>query len=196
MMPWGKDFITYFRISGSPLFARMADLLDIGYDTIDGLNMALVENQAHMETIHKMQQDIADHFTRIDGTSPLYIGRESIMPGLSAWPIPHDAPYKTQLDRCISAVVEAGLYEKWTEDMLELARKDSRARQRKQLEQQHVEGKQEEGTASSSSSSSIHALTLTQMQGPLILLLLGLLTAGITFSIEMLIMRRHNLHKK
>ena len=42
----------------------------------------------------------------MDGTSRLYVGRESLYPGASGWPIPHDAPYKAQLDQWIKAPVE------------------------------------------------------------------------------------------
>ena len=42
----------------------------------------------------------------MDGTSRLYVGRESLHPGASGWPIPHDAPYKAQLDQWIKAPVE------------------------------------------------------------------------------------------
>lgn len=72
--------------------------------------------------------------------------------------------------------------------MLSLARKDSRARQRKQ--QQKEADVEEEGTQSGSS---IKALTLIHMLGPLVLLFLGLLAAGLTFIMETLIMNRQNL---
>lgn len=63
-------------------------------------------NQAHYSGFQKMQQDIADHFTMEDGTTRLYIGREKFMSGRSGWPIQHDAPYKPQVDRHITSVVE------------------------------------------------------------------------------------------
>lgn len=49
---------------------------------------------------------IAQHFTQIDGSSQLYIGREMIIPSAAAWPVPHDAPYKPNLDRYIMAITE------------------------------------------------------------------------------------------
>lgn len=36
----------------------------------------------------------------------LYIGRETIIPGQSGWPLPHDAPYTGKFDRILCAVVE------------------------------------------------------------------------------------------
>lgn len=48
----------------------------------------------------------AEYLTRADGTIGLYFGQESIDPGTSGWPIPHDAPYKPQLDNIMMAVNE------------------------------------------------------------------------------------------
>lgn len=61
-----------------------------------------------MEARRYLELVIAQKFTRADGSTRLYVGRESVFPGLSAWPVPHDAPYKPVLDRCIMAIVEVG----------------------------------------------------------------------------------------
>ncbi|KAK4314481.1 hypothetical protein Pmani_014186 [Petrolisthes manimaculis] len=63
-------------------------------------------DQAHLETRRYQLLRIAEMFTRADGEALLYIGRDSIMPGQSAWPMPHDAPYKPVIDRCLMAVIE------------------------------------------------------------------------------------------
>ncbi|KAK3886048.1 hypothetical protein Pcinc_009781 [Petrolisthes cinctipes] len=63
-------------------------------------------SQAHLETKRYQLLRIAERFTRADGEALLYIGRDSIMPGQSAWPMPHDAPYKPVIDRCLMAVIE------------------------------------------------------------------------------------------
>ena len=59
-----------------------------------------------MEAKRYLQYLVANKFTREDGSTSLYIARESVFPGLSAWPVPHDAPYKHILDRTISAIIE------------------------------------------------------------------------------------------
>lgn len=64
--------------------------------------------QAHMEARRYLELLIAKEFTRVDGSTVLYVARESVFPGLSAWPIPHDAPYKQNIDRSIMAVREVG----------------------------------------------------------------------------------------
>lgn len=53
-----------------------------------------------------MQIDIADNFTNRYGVSKLYIGRQDILYLPAGFPIPHDAPYKIQMDRVITTVVE------------------------------------------------------------------------------------------
>lgn len=53
-----------------------------------------------------LEQQIAEHFTREDGGTQLYVGREGLLPGLNAWPIPHNAPYKSAFDRVFQAVQE------------------------------------------------------------------------------------------
>lgn len=55
-----------------------------------------------------MQFVIAENFTWPDGSTDLYVGSEYIIPGMAAFPIPHDAPYRPQLDRCIMTVIEVG----------------------------------------------------------------------------------------
>ncbi|XP_063584652.1 ionotropic receptor 21a-like [Penaeus indicus] len=107
IMPWGKDFKSYFKDSDSPVFEKLSDLMLVGIDTIEGLQQAIDSRQAHMETIHKLKLDIAEQFTRLDGSTQLYIGRENVMPGLAAWPLPHDAPYTANINRCLHAVIEA-----------------------------------------------------------------------------------------
>lgn len=43
MMAWGADFVEYFRNSGSPVFQKLANLMQIGVSTFDGLNAALTK---------------------------------------------------------------------------------------------------------------------------------------------------------
>ncbi|XP_042225929.1 uncharacterized protein LOC121868962 [Homarus americanus] len=132
-----------------------------------------------MEARRYLELKIAEEFTRVDGTTQLYVAQESVFPGLSAWPVPHDAPYKHRLDRCIMFIKEGGLYEKWSNDLLNEIRRESRMRQREQELEQH-----ESEAANSNSENTIRALTVIHMQGPLLLLLLGLSLAAFTFLCE------------
>lgn len=65
--------------------------------------------QAHLSGRKYLEYQIAQGFTSVDGSSRLYVGRESLYPGASGWPIPHDAPYKAQLDHWMMAAVEASV---------------------------------------------------------------------------------------
>jgi len=59
-----------------------------------------------MEARRYLELKIAEKFTDAYGTSRLYVAREWIFPGLSAWPISHDAPYKADFNRAIMSIVE------------------------------------------------------------------------------------------
>ncbi|XP_042873752.1 ionotropic receptor 93a-like [Penaeus japonicus] len=138
--------------------------------------------QAHIQARRYLELVVAEEFTEADGSTRLYFGRESVFPGLSAWPIPHDAPYKQQLDRCIMAIKEAGLYEKWSEDLMEEARKEGRERQKRILqENRKQEGEADIEKAPEPSGNSPKALTIVHLQGPLMLAALGLGVASVTF---------------
>lgn len=71
----------------------------------------VVLRQAHLENKRYQQLRIAERFTRADGSEMLYIGRDSIMPGQAAWPLPHDAPYRPVIDRLLMAIIEVFILE-------------------------------------------------------------------------------------
>ncbi|XP_071536168.1 ionotropic receptor 21a-like [Panulirus ornatus] len=185
MPPFGKDWQKQFRESGSVTLEKLADLMYTGPSILEGLKQANEKKQAHLAARNAINHWIAEHFTGADGNSLMYFGRESIDPGASAWPLPHDAPYKRQLDAVMMTVNEAGLYNKWTHDTVEEAKRDGRRKQRERRWQEESE-QASEGTQPGTSTSSIKALTIVHMQGPLILLLLGLVFAGLTFTTEIL----------
>ncbi|XP_042860396.1 ionotropic receptor 21a-like [Penaeus japonicus] len=132
MPSYGAEFKSFFGKSDSPVFKRLSELMDIVSSVEEGQRQAIELNQAHLDTRRYQLLHIAQQFTNADGTTRLYIGRESIIPGQSAWPLPHDAPYRPQVDRCIMAVIEAGLYERWSENLLDEARAESSRKLRKE----------------------------------------------------------------
>ncbi|XP_063886360.1 ionotropic receptor 21a-like [Scylla paramamosain] len=167
ILPFGESHVKYYRKSKSPLFNALADLMDVGPSVLEGLQGALKYNRAHLGGRRYLKYQIAEKFTEEDGTSRLYVGRETLFPGASGWPIPHDAPYKAQVDRWILATIEAGLYEKWIADLLSETKLKTRQRQKNtDIEQQDDEKGGE--------TESLTALTITHTQGAFILLLLGL----------------------
>ncbi|XP_050712683.1 uncharacterized protein LOC126996355 [Eriocheir sinensis] len=124
---------------------------------------------------------ILDKFTEADGSTRLYVGRESVFPGPSGWPIPHDAPYKAQLDRWIMTIIEAGLYEKWLTDILRETKLKSQRRQQERQARQGGEARAGKETGGSP------VLTINHTQGAFLLLLLGAVLASLAFTREILL---------
>ncbi|XP_069999969.1 ionotropic receptor 21a isoform X2 [Penaeus vannamei] len=184
MPSYGAEFKSFFGKSDSPVFKRLSELMHIVSSVEEGQRQAILANQAHLDTRRYQLLHIAQKFSNADGTTKLYIGRDSIIPGQSAWPLPHDAPYRTQVDRCIMAVIEAGLYEQWSHNLLNEARRESSRKQREEQAKKQEEGNGEEEETDSSGSGRAKALTIVHMQGPLMLLLLGLCAAAFVFVVE------------
>ncbi|XP_069951454.1 ionotropic receptor 93a-like [Cherax quadricarinatus] len=182
MQAYGEKFQQFFKQSDSEVYQTLSSIIEFVTFAADGLRQAAEEEQAYIDGQRYLQQVIADNFTLVDGSTQLYIGRESIFPGPNAWPIPHDAPYKPQLDKLMMSVVEAGLYEKWINDMILKAQDDSRKRQRKEQEKEH-----EMAAQSTPETSENQALTLRHMQGPLMIVALGLSLSMIVFMTELML---------
>ncbi|XP_076045749.1 ionotropic receptor 93a-like [Oratosquilla oratoria] len=178
MPPYGAHFRQFYLESESPVFRKIGENFVIVPTVKDGLQRCLQENFAFMDSRRYVELQIARDFTQPDGSIDHYIAKDDAFPGLSAWPFPHDAPYKHAFDSKIMSIVEAGLYEKWSKDMLAEARRQGR----------RLASRNREGTQGSSKTGGV-ALTLTHMQGPLFLLLLGWALVFIVFFIELGISR-------
>ncbi|XP_066982738.1 ionotropic receptor 93a-like [Macrobrachium rosenbergii] len=200
MPPFGNEFIQFFKQSDNKLYKNMAERMSIVPSVMDGLRQAIKEKEAHVAGRRFMEQTIAKYFSNPDGSTKLYVGRESILPGISAWPLPHDAPYRPQIDRLMMSVIEAGLYEHWSRTILRLAQGESRKRAREYREQQQKEKTKNSVSVNENemddpneddnqASRPSQALTVVHMQGPLMLLLLGLVAGGICFCLE--VVARH-----
>ncbi|XP_063886245.1 ionotropic receptor 93a-like [Scylla paramamosain] len=180
MQPYGVEFRNFFAKSDSPVFQKLARLIAFVPTIEIGQNEAVEKNQAHLENKRYQQLRIAERFTKADGSELLYIGRESIMPGQAAWPLPHDAPYRPLIDRHLMAIVEGGLYEKWSEDLLLEVQMKSRRKQ-KQLQEDNKTVQKNENT--------VTALTITHTQGAFMLLHLGQAIAALLLAAELLTWR-------
>ncbi|XP_064116330.1 ionotropic receptor 93a-like [Macrobrachium nipponense] len=143
MPPYGEAFRSFYSRSDSVVFQTLASMWETVTSGKEGLTDASRRKQAHIDVRRYLELAIAEQFTKADGSTHLYLGRENVFPGLSGWPIPHDAPFKENIDRSIMAVKEAGLYEKWSSDFMTQARKESLERQR----QNAAEGKSPEEVA-------------------------------------------------
>ncbi|MPC43368.1 hypothetical protein E2C01_037013 [Portunus trituberculatus] len=126
---------------------------------------------SHAEEKKYLQYEIMDKFTEEDGSTRLYVSRESLFSAPSAWPIPHDAPYKAHLDRQLLAVLGAGLYDKWTADILTQTKLSS---QRRQRQRQAADQQERAVETKDMSKEGTPILTLSHTQGGFILLMAGL----------------------
>ncbi|XP_047483147.1 uncharacterized protein LOC125035052 [Penaeus chinensis] len=206
MPSYGAEFQAFFLKSNSDVFRTLGGLMEIVPSAMDGLNGVATKRQSFMDGRRYLEHMIAEHFTDARGEAQLYVGRQSVLPGLAGWPIPHDAPYKPQLDRLMMRILEvlspflksshssylsytqAGLYEKWSEDMLERARVEARRRQKRKLQELRLD-EEDVGVEVEESARKTKPLTVVHLQGPLILLLLGLLLGGTVFALEVLVAR-------
>ncbi|XP_066981215.1 ionotropic receptor 93a-like [Macrobrachium rosenbergii] len=185
MPPDAVDFYNGFKQSPSSEFRTLSERVTFVDSFWEGLQMAETSNSAYMYERRFMELMIARHFTPLQSSSRLYVARQNVWPGYSAWPIIRDAPFKPVIDRCIQAFNEAGLIEKWGDMVVEDARRISRKKKRlQQQEEENGMGNDEESEAKSDQHTASQALTIVHMQGPLFLLLLGLAVAGLVFAVE------------
>ncbi|XP_063886454.1 ionotropic receptor 21a-like isoform X2 [Scylla paramamosain] len=182
MPSYGKHFRKFYSDSESPLFQALGSLMNPGPSLMEGLKMALVKRSSHLDARKYIQHGILDKFTEKDGSTPLYVTRGSVSPTPCGWPIPHDAPYKAHLDRLIVATLEAGLYDKWTADLMRETKLRSQRRQR----QRHAAGHEGQTEPRGVNEDGLPTLTINHTQGAFILLLLGLVFDILVFSSELL----------
>lgn len=86
-----------------------------------------------------------------------------------------------------AVVLQAGLYNKWLKDEMDQSRLNGIAKRRKQKQEEKGQNVDEQLYDKKNK-----ALTIVHMQGPLVLILLGLLLAGVVFTIE--ILTKHIIH--
>ncbi|XP_045112357.1 uncharacterized protein LOC123505234 [Portunus trituberculatus] len=181
--PYGEQYRKFYSESNSLLFQALGRIMQPGPSLLEGLKNALVKRSSHAEEKKYLQYEIMDKFTEEDGSTRLYVSRESLFSAPSAWPIPHDAPYKAHLDRQLLAVLGAGLYDKWTADILTQTKLSS---QRRQRQRQAADQQERAVETKDMSKEGTPILTLSHTQGGFILLMAGLGLATFAFSCEML----------
>ncbi|MPC31307.1 hypothetical protein E2C01_024595 [Portunus trituberculatus] len=179
MPPYGEEFRNYFAKSASPVFQKLARLIDIVPSLLEGQQQASElqshNSQGHLDNQRYQQLSIAEAFTLPDGREQLYIGRESIMPGEAAWPLPHDAPYSSVINRLLMAVNEGGLYEHWGDELLFKVKQKSRTLHKLS----HPDREQAVDSPPS--------LTIIHMQGAFIVLIFGCGLSVLVFTGEVLL---------
>ncbi|XP_042876367.1 glutamate receptor ionotropic, delta-1-like [Penaeus japonicus] len=186
------DFYNNFKKSDSFLYKTLASRMTLVPTFQVGLQKAIDLNQGYFYERMSLKLAIEEHFTSADGSTKLYVAEQNILPAYCGWPIPWGVPYKEKLNQFIMAFQAAGLIEKWTEDVLKEARQENTAKQRRNVNlKSEVKGtasddSNSEDLGEDSNSRGIMALTLTHLQGPIFLLLLGLLVSSLVFCVEVL----------
>ncbi|KAK4324875.1 hypothetical protein Pmani_004525 [Petrolisthes manimaculis] len=104
--PYGEQHRKFYSESDSPLFQALARVLEVGPSVHQGLTAANEKNEAQLGGRRFLSYQIVEGFTDVAGNTELYLGQETLFPGQAGWPIPHDAPFKHHLDRCIMASIE------------------------------------------------------------------------------------------
>ncbi|XP_037797027.1 ionotropic receptor 21a-like [Penaeus monodon] len=179
--PYAKDWISFFLNSESEIYRQLGEIIHVGA-AIEEEMARLEHNKAAVLESHLLLNNIiAKNFTDATGRGKLYVGKFYLLITFSAWPIPHDAPYKQQLDKYLLAFTESGLFLKWERDTFMEAERENLKKQQ--------EAKKRSGEAKADGSTS-KALTIKHFQGPFLLLVLGHVLALITFLVELLLQCR------
>ncbi|KAK4320108.1 hypothetical protein Pmani_009014 [Petrolisthes manimaculis] len=109
---FGTSYKGFFMESDNSIYQDLGRLVHVGTNITKGLTDALTMKRAHVGGRQYVELSVAKYFTRIDGTSPIYNGRQDIIPSTTAWPIPHDAPYKPVFDKIIMTITEVSCKKK------------------------------------------------------------------------------------
>ncbi|KAK8392554.1 hypothetical protein O3P69_014746 [Scylla paramamosain] len=105
------------RKSVNPVQIAISQKMTVVSEIEEAMKEVLEKREAYIENGRVLKYMIAKHFTERDGSTRLYVGREQVLPAFLGWLLPHDAPYKTEIDQWLMTVVE----DSWIR-VLELAR--------------------------------------------------------------------------
>ncbi|XP_047480146.1 uncharacterized protein LOC125032806 [Penaeus chinensis] len=172
---YGKTWKDFYLSSPSRVYRALGELFFIGPTIEEALELATKENHAVIADRLFLNYVIASNFSSASGGATLYTGKGIVYTSPAGWIVPHDAPYKRQLDRLLTPFVENGLFIKWHRDMMQEVQEGNLRRQ-----------KEERGAGESVD----RAISLSHMQGPLCILGLGLGLAGFTFMAELALRSR------
>ncbi|XP_063875878.1 ionotropic receptor 21a-like [Scylla paramamosain] len=183
MLPEMVMFYKSFKESGSEVLETLADSMAYVPTSVEGLHQAITKNKAYLyERLH-MELKVAEHFTKKDGSTPLYVTQRNFMSGYSTFILVRNTPFKASLDHFILAFHEAGLIRKWTTDVMAMKKREIKKRKKSEINEKQEERKK--GTL---------ALTLIHMQGPFFLYLAGIILSFLAFLFEtVLVFSNRNL---
>ncbi|XP_068240791.1 glutamate receptor ionotropic, kainate 3-like [Palaemon carinicauda] len=101
MPPDLVDFYESFKKSDSELLQTFVKRVTFIPDSKAGLKNSLQKMSAHVYERFYLELKIVEHFTEADGSTPLYVAQENIMPGYCGWPMIKNAPFKPNIDKYI-----------------------------------------------------------------------------------------------
>ncbi|XP_045127229.1 ionotropic receptor 21a-like isoform X2 [Portunus trituberculatus] len=180
-------FLTYFEQSNIPAYRSVGSRVDIVTSVKEGLQQILEERKAFFHERYNTMLQIAEYFTNPDGSTRLYVARQNVIPNYAGWMMPHDAPYKQDVDRSLLRVIESGLKEKFTDNMLREAWQEIRLKQKEYPKTEQEEKDETEEDPNKDQSDDLHkSLSLDHMQGAFWILLLGSVLGVLAFLGELL----------
>lgn len=183
-LPKASVFYDYFKRSELPSYKAVSQRSSFIATPQEGLREALETNMAYFHERLNVGINIASHFTNADGQSKLYVAKENVMPGYAAWMVPHDAPYRDNINRILMPVFEAGLLNKWAEDVMrDKKREILRQRQNNKNNRTSNDILQKD----TGGNNGLLALTVVHIQGPLFILFIGIGLASFIFLAELII---------
>ncbi|XP_045585484.1 ionotropic receptor 21a isoform X2 [Procambarus clarkii] len=203
-IPNATQYLKYFQESNLSSYKSVSSRVDIVESIEAGLKKVSQKRVALFHERYNMELYIEEFFTSPEGSTPLYVARHNVIPNYAAYMTPHDAPYKHTLDLWLLRIIESGLKEKFTSDMVretwqEVRHRRQQAQQQQDQQQQQAQQDQQqqaqlqqESRSATESGENLQPLSMTHLQGPFWALLLGLLLAGASFVAEVFI-ARHTL---
>ncbi|XP_071525270.1 glutamate receptor ionotropic, kainate 4-like [Panulirus ornatus] len=179
----GTAFL-YFSQTTDPVIQEVYENLQI-YDLDEGMRRVMAERFSYIAHKKKISIDIAPHYQDRYGNTLLHLSTtEYPVLGGNSWGMRKGAPFTGQFRRMKQRLVEAGLIDLWTNDVIQDRDDDFRLKKRKPFE--IVKSKDEDGQV---------VLGLDHLHSAFFLLLLCYIVAFIAFLWENPTLRHTFVHQ-
>ncbi|XP_042876366.1 uncharacterized protein LOC122256015 [Penaeus japonicus] len=177
------NFYPTFKESNSSMSTELIRRTYFMETYVGGMQQALDKGDAFIFERLFLELMIIKNFTKVDGSTPMYVVRENLVPGYAGWLLYRDNPFKRNLDKCILAFHEFGLIQRWSEEVLTEEKKRSHKIRLQEKQDAEATGKVQE---KESQSAALQPLSIKHLQGPLFLLVSGLVVGVLVFLAEVL----------
>ncbi|KAK4322655.1 hypothetical protein Pmani_006632 [Petrolisthes manimaculis] len=102
-IPWIRDFFLTSHIAASREIGENSFLVE---NAAGGMAAMAANKGANFYERNIIRLSLAENYTNPDGTTDYYIARGTAIPTYGAWFIPHDAPYKDNIDSLLFRMIE------------------------------------------------------------------------------------------